>query len=160
MVILNRFGGSALFFLQKYLKGMLKPFLHRTIILLTIVLTCIVGCSTVELEEAFKGRFSPVKNNKTINNYCQSCHIHRDFNPGQHVFEIRKIYKRSLYRSARECRICHYIERIWALKEMLRKTRYPYSIDRGLFRKFEQKEIERIKKKKKSSKSPKSLFGL
>ena len=139
---------------------MWKPFLHREIILLTLLLPAITGCSSVELEEAFKGQFSPVNNNKTINSYCQSCHIHKDFNSGEHVFEIRKIYKRSLYRSATECRICHYIEKMWVRNEVLRKTRYPHSIDRGLFRKFERNELERIKKAKKSRKFPKSLFGL
>ena len=160
---LNYFGGSIAPLLPEFLRNFLKPLLHRVIIFLPFMLVFVASCSTVQLEKAFKGKYSPVKNNKTINSYCQSCHIHRNFNPGEHILEVRTTYRRSLYRSAKECRICHYVEKIWIQNEMLRKTRHPYSIDRGLFRKFERDELKKIKKAKKlrkPSKPKKSLLGL
>ena len=140
---------------MEYLKYVLKPSLRVTFLFL-FFLAVLVACSTLELEKAFDGQFSPIKNNKTIKNYCWTCHIHKKFNPGEHVLAVRKTYKRSLYREAKECRICHYLEKKWARREVLRKTRYPYGANRGLFREFEQEEMKKVKKIKKSKKSKKS----
>lgn len=106
-----------------------------------------IGCSSLEVEKAFEGKFTPIQNNKTINNYCQSCHIHKDFDPGNHVAEVRKKYRRKIYRNAKECRVCHFVETRWNRTEMKRKTRYPNEVDRGLFRKFEQRELKKTSKK-------------
>ena len=98
------------------------------------------GCYSFEVEDAFKGKFSSIKNNKVINDYCQSCHIHREFDTQKHILAKRKLYKRKLYRKASSCRICHFVEPVWAREELIRKTRYPRAVKLGKYREFEQKE--------------------
>ena len=105
------------------------------------------GCSHIEVEKAFKGDLPPGKANKVIGSYCQSCHIHKAFDPLRHVTNVRSLYKRRVFRKARECRTCHYIEKNWMHNQHKRKTRMPNDANRGKFTKFEKKEIDRLRKK-------------
>ena len=105
------------------------------------------GCSHIEVEKAFKGDLPPGKANKVIGNYCQSCHIHKNFDPLLHVTNVRSLYKRRVFRKSRECRSCHYIERDWMHNQHERKTRMPNDANRGKFKKFEKKEIDRLRKR-------------
>ena len=75
----------------------------------TLVLA--TGCIKSELPSAFEGEFGGEKNNKVISEYCTSCHIHKEFPSKGHVQKIRLKYKRKLFRKAKECRVCHYIEK-------------------------------------------------
>ena len=111
------------------------------------LLTILAGCSHIEVEQAFKGNFRPGKANKVIGEYCQSCHIHQDFDSLLHVSKVRGFYKSPVFRKARECRSCHYIEKRWMYNQHKRKTRMPGDANRGKFRKFEKKEISRLRKK-------------
>ena len=97
-----------------------------------------LGCSTLELTRAFDGEFNEVKNNKLINAYCTSCHNHKEFDSKQHVFKVRRKYKRKLFRSRSECRTCHYLEKVWSKDHTFRKTRRPKEANRGDFREFEK----------------------
>ena len=101
----------------------------------------------MELENAFKGDLRPGKANKVIGNYCQSCHIHKGFDPLRHVANVRSLYKRRVFRKSRECRSCHYLEKNWMHNQHKRKTRMPDDANRGKFKKFEKKEIDRLRKK-------------
>ena len=105
-----------------------------------------VGCYSLGVEDAFKGKFSSVKNNKLINDYCQSCHIHQNFNPGKHIFAKRQLYRRKLYKRASDCRICHYVKPVWGREVLIRKTRYPREVQLGKYRKFEKRETKKLKK--------------
>ena len=105
------------------------------------------GCAPMEVEKAFRGGLRPGKANKIIGNYCQSCHIHKDFDPLFHVANVRKLYKRRVFRKSRECRSCHYIEKDWMHNQHERKTRMPDDANRGKFKKFEKKEIARLRKR-------------
>ena len=105
------------------------------------------GCAPMELEKAFKGDLPPGKANKVIGNYCQSCHIHKGFDPLLHVASVRSLYKRRVFRKSRECRSCHYLEKNWIHNQHKRKTRMPGDANRGKFKKFEKKEIDRLRKK-------------
>ncbi len=111
------------------------------------LLTMLAGCTHLEVEQAFKGELRPGKANKVIGEYCQSCHIHQDFDPPLHVSSVRGLYKRPVFRKARECRSCHYIEKRWMYNQHKRKTRMPADANRGKFIKFEKKEISRLRKK-------------
>ena len=111
------------------------------------LLAILAGCSHIEVEQAFKGELRPGKANKVIGEYCQSCHIHHDFDPPLHVSSVRGLYKRPVFRKARECRSCHYIEKLWMYNQHKRKTRMPADANKGKFRKFEKKEIKRLRKK-------------
>ena len=110
------------------------------------LLSVLVGCTHLEVEQAFKGNLNPGKANQVIGGYCQSCHIHHDFDPPLHVANVRSLYKRPIFRKARECRSCHYIEKRWMYNQHERKTRMPVDANRGKFRKFEKKEIRRLRK--------------
>ena len=111
-----------------------------------VLFVIMAGCANLEVEKAFKGDLTPGKANKVIGEYCQSCHIHRDFDPPLHVSVVRSLYKRTVFRKARECRSCHYIEKRWMYNQHERKTRMPADANRGKFRKFEKKEIRRLRK--------------
>ena len=110
------------------------------------LLFLLTSCSNVEVEQAFKGEFRAGKSNKIIGEYCKSCHIHKDFDPPEHVSKVRSLYKRPVFRKARECRSCHYIEKDWMHNQHERKTRMPGDANRGKFRKFEKKEVSRLRK--------------
>ena len=109
--------------------------------------TILSGCTYIEVEKDFKGNLRPGKANKIIGNYCQSCHIHKAFDPLLHVANVRSLYKRRIFRKSRECRTCHYIEKNWMHNQHERKTRMPHDANRGKFKKFEKKESDRLRKK-------------
>ena len=100
------------------------------------------GCSTLELSQAFEGRFNSEKNNRVISKYCTSCHIHREFDSGQHVSKIRLEYKRRVFRRTAECRTCHYLEKNWSYNHNFRKTRRPREANRGSFIEFEKEYLK------------------
>ncbi len=118
----------------------------RNWVILGILFAVLMGCSNVEVEKAFKGDLRPGKANKIIGDYCQSCHIHKDFDPPLHVSKVRSLYKSPVFRKARECRSCHYIEKDWMHNQHERKTRMPEDANRGKFKKFEKKEMSRLRK--------------
>ena len=111
-----------------------------------LVLAIMTGCSNLEVEKAFEGDLRPGKANKVIGDYCRSCHIHKDFYPSRHVSAVRSLYKRTVFRKARECRFCHYIEKDWMNNQHQRKTRMPIDANRGKYKKFEKKEMKRLRK--------------
>ena len=115
------------------------------------LLAILAGCTNMEVEKAFKGDLRPGKANKVIGDYCQSCHIHKDFDPPLHVSNVRNLYKGVIFRKARECRSCHYIEKDWMHNQHERKTRMPKDANRGKFKKFEKKEMSRLRKGKPST---------
>lgn len=116
------------------------------------------ACTTLEVQEAFDGDFPPDKNNTVIINYCQSCHIHRDFEPAGHIEEMRVKYRKSVYRTATECRACHYLDKKFTRDQLIRGTRSPKEVKRGEHRKFEKSF--KPKKSKKRKKSKKSIFDI
>ena len=132
--------------MENYLKASRLLRLKNHQIFFGMLLSLLTGCSNVEVEQAFKGEFRAGKSNKIIGEYCQSCHIHKDFDPPQHVSKVRSLYRSVVFRKARECRSCHYIEKDWMHNQHERKTRMPDDANRGKFRKFEKKEMSRRRK--------------
>ena len=120
--------------------------LIRSAVFLVIFLIFGAGCSNLELDRAFEGKFPPSKNNKIIDGYCVSCHIHKEFDSEQHLVDVRLDYKSRFFRTARECRACHYIEKEWLHNNVFRKTRRPKDANRGVFRSFERKEMKHRKR--------------
>ena len=114
-------------------------------LLFTLVLA--TGCMKSELPSAFEGVFDGKKNNKVINEYCTSCHIHKEFSSDAHVEKVRLKYKSKLFRKAQECRICHYIEKNWSYNHIFRKTRRPGQVNRGGFKKFKKEFLKSLKNK-------------
>ena len=108
------------------------------ICLITVVALGLIfsGCYTRKIEEAFDGDFTAENNNRIINEYCQSCHIHKDFVPASHIENMSPKYKMKIFRRASECRTCHYIEKKFTENDFLRKTRTPSKVNRGKYRGF------------------------
>ena len=127
----------------------LKTFFGRTVgfqrqgLQMALLITFLSGCTNVEVEKAFNGDLRPGKANKIIGEYCQSCHIHKDFDPPLHVSKVRNLYNRPAFKRARECRSCHYIEKNWMNNQHERKTRMPEDVNREKFNKFEKKKLRR-----------------
>lgn len=113
------------------------------------------GCAERRIESAFEGKFSPGKNNNIINDYCKSCHIHKNFDPADHVRSIRTEYKRKYFRKARQCKACHYIEKNWVTNNYHRKTRNPDKANNGSYKDFELSQIREMKKNAKKYKARK-----
>ncbi|CAI2717644.1 protein of unknown function [Nitrospina watsonii] len=100
------------------------------------------GCYTLKIERAFEGEFQSFENNRVINEYCISCHLHRDFSSTTHVEEVSLNYNRKVFRYATECRVCHYLEKHWYLNDFLRKTRRPENANEGEYKLFEREFLE------------------
>jgi len=108
-----------------------------------ILLLVLVSCSKTRLEQAFQGKFEFTENNRIINDYCQSCHAHKNFLPDQHVSLTVRLYDKPPYTQARECRVCHSLEGDPAQKNEQRRTRWPQWVAAGKFRSFEAQELRR-----------------
>jgi len=104
------------------------------------------GCYTKKIEKAFDGDFTKEKNNRMINEYCQSCHIHKNFVPAPHIAKLSRKYKMKIFRRATECRTCHYLEKKFAENDFSRKTRTPAQVNRGKYRGFTQDAPEPAEK--------------
>jgi hypothetical protein len=116
------------------------------LIFMGLLIIMVSGCAERRIEDAFNGNFKPSKNNFIINEYCKSCHIHKNFDPADHVRSVRADYKRPYFRRARQCRACHYIEKNWVTNNYHRKTRNPRQANRGSYKDFEHAEIKQMKK--------------
>jgi len=82
------------------------------------------GCVTTEVDKAFNGQFELYKETSVIVDYCQSCHVHRKFNPSDHMAQAQSLYKTAPFTTAADCRTCHSIQRnIW--NQIVRATHYP-----------------------------------
>ncbi|MEE9259087.1 MAG: hypothetical protein V3U37_06055 [Nitrospinaceae bacterium] len=129
---------------MKYCKKNRRP--GPAYFLLVILLFLVSGCFNPELEKAFQGGFAADRGNQIIGDYCQGCHIHKDFDPDAHVTEARGSYRRPYFRRATECRSCHFIEKQWIHNQFTRKTRMPKDANRGRYRDFEKKELSKKRK--------------
>jgi hypothetical protein len=108
-------------------------------LLVVLLLLVFSGCTSRDVEKAFKGDLRPGKANKVIGEYCQSCHIHKDFDPPLHVSQVRNLYHHPVFKNARECRACHYIEKNWMHNQHERKTLMPEDENRKKLKKPEKK---------------------
>lgn len=106
------------------------------------------GCQENPLKEAFKGTYPIGKNNKIINEYCQSCHVHSKFVPDAHIDQMNLAYSSRLFRTTNECRTCHFLEENF-LGDTLRKHRRPHAVAKGKYNDFIKDELEKKKEAKK-----------
>ena len=121
--------------------GRMDKNLCRFFIAIITAALLISGCSKNNLKEAFKGSMEPLQGNKIISDYCQSCHTHKIFDRNEHVIGNSKLYGKNLYSRARECRICHFIEKdFWGYVTHI--TRYPSEAEQGVYEQFEKKLIQ------------------
>lgn len=101
------------------------PFI-RTIHLATVAMALFMTASCVSkpVDRAFAGKMAMAEAKKTIVEYCQTCHIHRNFDPADHVGQVSGGYKTEPYISASDCQTCHSMKRnFW--DDVIRITHYP-----------------------------------
>ncbi len=108
------------------------------------------GCEKEPLKEAFKGNYSIGRNNKIINEYCQSCHVHAIFVPDNHINKMNGLYTKRLFQTTNECRTCHYLKKN-LLGDTLRRHRRPRLVAKGMYREFIKGEWKRKAAKKREA---------
>ena len=126
-------------FIYPKVLSMRKVGFAKQSLLVVLLLLVFSGCTSRDVEKAFKGDLRPGKANKVIGEYCQSCHIHKDFDPPLHVSKVRNLYHHPVFKNARECRACHYIERNWMHNQHERKTLMPEDENRKKLKKSDKK---------------------
>jgi len=101
---------------------------YKAVILsIGFVMISFVGCSNNKVRKAFKGELTPVEANKVATEYCQSCHVHKTFEPNDHVISVSKLYSQEEFIRAKECRQCHTLDiDFWNREEQ--GTHYPAEI--------------------------------
>ncbi|MEE8110829.1 MAG: hypothetical protein V3T44_07350 [bacterium] len=67
----------------------------------------LASCTKGPLKQALQGKFLASENNRIISSYCQSCHVHRNFAPENHMVAVKQRYTVRKFREAEECRDCH-----------------------------------------------------
>ncbi len=118
----------------------LRLLLHR-LAFLSLTLVSILGCRADPLERALRGDFLPEANNQVIFGYCQTCHIHRAFEPSAHLGLVRALYDRAPYTTASECRACHLVaEDTWNVKH--RKTIFPADVVQNRYTAHERRFLK------------------
>ena len=106
-----------------------------------VTLLSLTACKPDPLEKALKGELSPDENNLIVVGYCQSCHIHRALNPGEHLMYIRSLYARVPYTATTQCRACHLVsEDTWNRKH--RKTIFPADVVQNRYTAHERRLLK------------------
>jgi cytochrome c2 len=95
--------------------------------LIGMSLLSLTACQPNKLDDALKGQLPMAEGNQVIMEYCQSCHIHRAFDPTPHLPRMHALYDRQPYTATPECRVCHLVdEDTWGMKR--RKTLWPAQV--------------------------------
>jgi len=82
------------------------------------------ACASHPVESAFGGDMDAAGARKVTVEYCQSCHVHREFDAAQHLASAPLEYEAEPYRSAQDCKTCHGAGRdIWG--DLYRVTWFP-----------------------------------
>ena len=96
-------------------------------ILLLAPLVCLFffqGCASDPVEKAFAGKYDRFEETKIIVEYCQGCHIHRNFDFAGHLGQAPAMYENEPFSSADDCRTCHAVRRnFW--HDEIRSTYFP-----------------------------------
>ena len=96
----------------------------QSAIILALIFVFLQSCASNPVDNAFAGKMDTFDEIKTIAEYCQSCHVHRNFSPSGHLKVSPSKYETEPYASAENCRTCHSIERdFW--NDIIRYTYFP-----------------------------------
>jgi hypothetical protein len=116
-----------------------------------VVLLSLTACRPDPLQKALKGDLPPDQANLIIVGYCQSCHIHRTLNPGEHLTRIRTLYNRLPYTATSQCRACHMVtEDTWGMRH--RKTIFPADVAQNRYAAHERRFLKENPELTRSSK--------
>ena len=102
---------------------------YRWLASMVIALLGLTACIPNPLDDALDGTLPPQESNTMITEYCQTCHIHRAFDPSSHTSRMQALYDRPPYTVTTECRMCHVAPRdTWGTRH--RKTVWPQEVAR------------------------------
>jgi cytochrome c553 len=65
------------------------------------------SCASNPVVKAFNGSYSPIKETRTITEYCVSCHAHKDFDGINHMDAAPRLYTKKPHSTATRCVTCH-----------------------------------------------------
>lgn len=91
-----------------------------------VLILCLFGvafltsCAGSKLERAFTPKMESRESNKTISEYCITCHTHKNLEPSAHIKQAR-VRNNTARAGAAECRACHTYTKTWLL-DVRRKT--------------------------------------
>ncbi len=89
-----------------------------------LLLMTLGACSNVPVVKAYNGNMGIEEETKTIVEYCESCHIHRNLDEESHILDLPLKYTTEPFASATDCKTCHQIsENFW--NDILRSTVFP-----------------------------------
>ncbi len=95
-----------------------------SLLVVSFSLLIFAACASNRVDLAFDGKLGYSEEIKVTVEYCQSCHLHRDFNSEQHLTEKPILYSEDRYRKANTCKACHMIKRnFW--NDIIRTTHLP-----------------------------------
>lgn len=107
-----------------------------------LLMLSLVACRSDPVERALRGEYEPEFGNQVIFGYCQTCHIHRTFNPSEHVARVRPLYDREPYTVTSQCRACHLVsEDTWNVKH--RKTIFPADVVQQRYTAHERRFLQK-----------------
>jgi hypothetical protein len=92
---------------------------------LAALIACLMtACASSQVEKAFGGGLLKADTQKAITEYCQSCHIHRNFDGEKHLAAVGSKYNSEPYKTADGCQTCHsYTKDFWG--DEFRATYFP-----------------------------------
>lgn len=97
-----------------------EPLTMRNVLATFILCLCgamfFASCVGTTLERAFTTKMESRESNKTISEYCATCHTHKNFEPSSHLKQSRASNE-----GVTECRTCHTYTKTWLL-DVRRKT--------------------------------------
>ncbi|MFQ5903795.1 MAG: hypothetical protein ACE5JO_08900 [Candidatus Binatia bacterium] len=116
-----------------------------------LLLACF-ACATPLLDQAWQGELDPQMANEVIVAYCQNCHSHKEFTAVQCLDNKPSLYDRLPYKTATECRICHFLQKeFWRPSHAVRRhTRRPKDVKQDKYIEFEKEILKNVSKKHKN----------
>ena len=104
--------------------GKYKIYLAVTACTTGLFVLILSACTTPPLEKAFTPDMDSRESKEMINEYCISCHVHKDFDAAEHVNKVPALYAEPEYSNTTECRACHTYKKTWLL-DVRRGTHWP-----------------------------------
>lgn len=98
----------------------LQPRLWCSLLVLLVmaILPLVQACSRHPLDQAFLGALPAEEGNRTIAEYCQSCHAHKGFAQSQHLARLSPLYGQGVD----QCRYCHQLTQdFWGHRQRLNR---------------------------------------
>ncbi len=123
---------------------------------LMVCLLLVTACQQKPIERAVRGSLPRAEENVVVTSYCQSCHLHADFQEIPHVNKQQLRYdEKSPLRTATRCLECHVVRPKTFFRAELRGTTFPHGALVDMARIPKPKPVSRLKREKGTQPAPK-----